>query len=438
MKLSSPFILIAFIVVAFESRTLADWPQFLGLHRNGISDEKNLARSWPQEGLKILWQVEIGPGYGGASVRDDQVYFYDRQDDERDVLRCFDLNTGKELWQCASDMPGRLTFNGSRCTPTVDQKHVYYVGTFGNVYCVDRLTHQITWRIDLKETFQSSPPPHGYTHAPLVYKNSVIVCPVSTDAGLVALDKLTGKPIWSSVLVGEFSYSTPLLVTISGVRGILFVSRTGDLLPNQFPIGQVSFIDPDNGRMLWKYQGFYGTPIPIPLVIGEDRIFITGEVTFGSVMISVRKQEDGFVTSDLFRLPKNGSKVQPALFYNDYIYANFNADEKPKTPDGLVCLDLEGKIIWQSGKTSPSGMGNFIIADGMIFILGGDSGELALVQAAPQGYQELARTKVLSGKGNHVFAPLAISGGKLIVRDQHEMKCLDVRVREQDGGDDKP
>ena len=119
--------------------------------------------------------------------------------------------------------------------------------------------------------------------------------------------------------------------------------------------------------------------------------------------------------------------MQPVLFYEGYLYGNFNTDEKQKNPEGLVCLDLEGKMIWQSDKAGGYDMGNLLIADGMLFVMSGSSGEVSLLAAQPRGYQELGRCKVFA-PGKHAFAPMALAGGRLIVRDQREMKCLDVRA----------
>jgi hypothetical protein len=74
------------------------------------------------------------------------------------------------------------------------------------------------------------------------------------------------------------------------------------------------------------------------------------------------------------------------------------------------------------------GLGNILLAGDVIFALNGDTGELAMIEPSPNGYKELARAKVLDAKDKTVWAPMAISDGKLVVRDQHQMKCIDVEA----------
>ena len=130
----------------------------------------------------------------------------------------------------------------------------------------------------------------------------------------------------------------------------------------------------------------------------------------------------------MFRLKKEGSQIATAVHHQGYLYSNFTRNDNMKNPTGLVCLDREGEILWQTGKNPEFGRGNLILADDLIFMLNGKSGELVLAEANPKEYRELARTKVLDGEGKNVWAPLALSDGKLIIRDQNQTKCLDVRA----------
>lgn len=267
--------------------------------------------------------------------------------------------------------------------------------------------------------FQSSPPNWGFAQSPLLYRDKVIIAPMSENVGLAALDRETGKTLWRSEGIGDGSYASPILRRVAGVEGIVFITK-----------GQLSFIDPDTGKLLWSYGGYEcRIPIPFATVIGDDRIFVTAGYGAGSVMIKVRKTGDGFGITELFRLKDHGSQIHPALFYEGFLYANFNTNENlSKNPDGLVCLDLDGNMRWQTGGSPNFERGNLIIADGMILILDGSTGHLTLAQASPKGYKELARAKVLDGKGKEIWAPLALSAGRLIVRDQNQMKCLRLKA----------
>jgi hypothetical protein len=92
-----------------------------------------------------------------------------------------------------------------------------------------------------------------------------------------------------------------------------------------------------------------------------------------------------------------------------------------------VCLDTDGKLKWKSAPAKHFESGGMLIAGGMIYIMHGQTGVLTLLDATPEGYRELASAKVLDAEDGTVWAPLALSDGRLLVRDMRVMKCLDVR-----------
>jgi len=129
-------IVVAAIAISISGSVVADWPKYLGPNANATAPQAKLARSWPANGPKVLWTVSLGAGYGSAAIRDGKVYVLDRIRNEKDVLLCLDLLTGKELWSYSYQAPGRN--DGSRCVPTIDGDYVYTCGTFGHVYCFDK------------------------------------------------------------------------------------------------------------------------------------------------------------------------------------------------------------------------------------------------------------------------------------------------------------
>ena len=217
-----------------------DWSQFQGPRRDGTSNETGLRRVWPEQGPEVLWTVELGPGFGGAAVDGDEVFLFDRILSEADVLRCLDLNTGKELWRYAYEAPGRLNYAGSRGVPTVEEQQVYSIGGFGQVCCVDRQTHRLVWRVDLGEVFDTEPPRWGYAQSPLVFEDLLLVTPLSDEHGIVALDKQTGDEVWRSRGLGT-SHSTPALLQLNGIPQLLMVT-----------VGRTTSFDPRTGRELWR------------------------------------------------------------------------------------------------------------------------------------------------------------------------------------------
>ena len=144
IKIQMPLIMVVAILVIFGMELNAqDWPQFLGPNRNSISPQKGLLRSWPEKWPEVLWSVNIGIGYGGPVVKNGKVYLLDRDEDVGDFMRCFDLQTGNELWKFSYDAPGSFPFPGSRSVPIVDDRHVYSCGPNGDL--VIRISTLAVW-----------------------------------------------------------------------------------------------------------------------------------------------------------------------------------------------------------------------------------------------------------------------------------------------------
>src|SRR5512136_2662090 len=123
-----------------------DWPQYYGPRRDSTSAEKGILRTWPKDGPKVLWTVPVDPGFGGPAISGGKVYLLDRDEKVGDKLRCFDLASGKELWNFAYDAPGSFMFPGSRTTPTVEGDRVYTCGPLGDLYCISTSTRKPLWQ----------------------------------------------------------------------------------------------------------------------------------------------------------------------------------------------------------------------------------------------------------------------------------------------------
>jgi len=401
----------------------SDWPQFQGPDRNGHSPETGLARTWPENGPKELWTVSVGPGYGGPAVRDGEVYFLDRVDEQQDILRCLDLNTGEEKWRYAYDAPGSTGHSGSRTTPTVDTDFVYTVGLMGDFLCVDRKSHQPVWRKNLLKDHGLEAPSWGVSQSPSLYKNWVIVAPQAPNAFVAAYDRRTGAPVWGSPGLGGVGYSTPVIISLCGVDQAVMISGSEDRGG-----GRVAGVSLEDGKILWSYDGWQcKIPIPYAFAVPGDRLFITGGYKAGSVMLQIQRNNGAFEARELYRLDMNtcGSQIHQPILYKDHLYVNSNSNERE---DGMICLSLEGKVMWRTKdiKGLPTfERGNLLLADDMLIALDGKKGKLHLIDPMPEGYKERASAQVLSG--SKMWSPMALSQGKLLVRSQSEMKCLDLR-----------
>ena len=399
----------------FCSAALADWFQFQGENRNGISPEKGLLRSWPDEGPNVLWTFPLAAGYAGPAVRDGEVYVLDRVDEKQDILRCLDLETGKELWSYAYDAPGSTGHSGSRTVPSIDEKYVYTVGLMGDFVCVDRKTHQPVWHKNILKDFQTDSPRWGTAQSPVLLGDHVIVAPQSEDAFVAAYDRVSGAMVWKSESQGNLGYSPPVVTTLAGVEQVVMLGA----------FGQAAGLSPKDGKTLWTYDGWQcKIPIPYATTLPDDRLLITGGYGAGSVVIQIKREGETFSAQEIAKTDEWGSQIHQALLYDGYLYMNSNSNERE---DGMACLTLDLELKWRTkdDESLPEfERGNLLLADDMIFNLDGKTGILHLIEPSPEGYRELARAKVLDGK--KIWSPMALSNGKLIIRSQTEMKCLDV------------
>jgi outer membrane protein assembly factor BamB len=379
------------------------------------------------------------------------VFLLDRVDDQQDVLRCFDLNTGRELWKLAYDAPGTLPYNGSRNVPTVDEPCLFLLGPLGHFHCVDRRTHQIVWARHLVNDFKdpqvdiSTPPTTreeklartqlpmwGLTQAPLLYRDLVIVAPQTQKTGLAAFEKSTGKIRWQSAYIGRnwYSHVSPFLTTLGGKDQIIMLAQPSDpeKSPAQAPPAIISSIDPDTGQILWTHMtpGPYKIPIAQPLRLAEDRLFITGGYGLGCLILQVSCVDSRWKAQVLFHKKTVAAHIHSPILYQDKIYV-LSFKEHGGTSTGLVCLNREGDALWQTGPGQQFDFGPLLVADGLAFVMHGKTGELHLFDLSGNEAKLLAKAKVLTAHNNMVWAPMALAEGKLLVRDQHEMKCLDVK-----------
>ena len=391
-----------------------DWPQFMGPRGNGTSEEAGLARNWPAEGPKVLWTVAVGPGYGGASIYKGEVYLLDRQERQKDVLRVLDLATGKDAWSFAYDAPGDIDHQGSRSTPAVTSKFVYTIGPFGDFYCVDRATHKEVWKKNLLKDYKAKAPRWAVAQSPMLYKQMVLTAPQAGETGIVAFDQATGKERWRSGGIGPMAYASPLLVNIQGTEQFVIVNALG-----------AAGVRAADGKVLWKYA--HGCKIPIPNVtdLGGGKLFVTGAYLAGSAVIQVSGQGDDWSVKELGRRDQIGGHCHPALLVKEHLYLLCNINERS---DGMVCFDSECKLVWQT-KNSPNldKGGSILTGDGLIYQMDGRTGELHIIEPSPAEFKSLAKAKVLDGR--EIWGPLALANGKLVLRDQKQMKCLDLAAK---------
>ncbi|MDR2809906.1 MAG: PQQ-like beta-propeller repeat protein [Tannerellaceae bacterium] len=431
---------VALFIFSSPNIKAQDWPQFLGPDRNSKSPQKGLLKQWPEKGPEVLWSVNAGAGYGGPVVRNGKVYLLDRDDETGDVMRCFHLQTGKELWKFSYDSPGSVPFPGSRSVPVVDDKHVYSCGPYGDLYCIDVDTHQPVWNKNVWSDFGGTKiPVWAISQCPLIYNNLLIIASQAPEAGVVAYNKLTGDVVWKTPNLGNESYVSPTILKIHGEDHVVMVTSSTNTFSNrdaEVTKGKVIGIAPQTGKTLWTYSNWEcHISVPIPVAAGDNKLLITGGYERGATMIQVNKKTDGsFDTSELFTTLEFGDQTKPPLFHNGYFYAMYRTNQKR---DGLVCMDMEGKIKWKTGRNPNFDRGSMILADGLLLATDGLK-TLYLIDPDPLAFRPISKADVLSEGGANTegmssvggstqnWAPIALADGKLLVRDQAKMVCVKV------------
>ncbi len=390
------------------------WPCFRGERLDGIGQpDAPLARQWPPQGPPVLWTAEMGEGYAGPAIRAGRVYVldYDRQA-SADALRCLSLADGREIWRSTYPVPVKRNHGMSRTVPFVTDNYVVALGPKCHVTCVDTLTGKTYWMLDLVRRFDATVPPWYAGQCPLVENDRAILAPGGPQTLLIAVQCASGDILWKSPNPRGWRMTHVSIVPmeLAGRRMYVYCGSGG-----------VAGIAADDGSLLWDTTDWKISiaTVPSPVVLPDGKIFFSGGYNAGALMLQVRRQGDRFVAETLFRLKpdKFGSTQQTPIFYRDHLFGVRERDKQ------LVCLDLQGNVVWASGRQHRFGLGPYLIADGLIYVLD-DEGVLTIAEATIDGYHQLAQHQVLDGPD--AWGPMALVGGRLLVRDFTRMACLNV------------
>lgn len=383
-----------------------EWPQWRGPKRDGISQDTNLLKKWPGDGPKLLWRIPLGTGYSCVAVAGNKAYtMFDDGDDEFAI--CVDAKSGQERWRFRTD---KRYYNaqggGSRVTPLIDGNLAYFIGGHARMYALDKESGTVVWQRDIITEFGGTLREFGYTSNPVILGELLVVegCGAA-NRSFIAFEKNSGDLVWSSQTEPP-GYSSPIVVEIDGVRQVIFFAGT-----------RIAALSPKNGDLLWSYPwpSDFNENVATPLYLSANTIFFSSghPKGKGAAVLRIDTYGNDFMVKTLWKSNVMQNHFSTAIFYNGFI---FGMDQTI-----LKCIKASnGEELWRK---SGFGEGALILADGKLIVLG-SRGRLALVHATPEGYREISSARVLRGRS---LTPPALAYGKLYLRNEREMICLDLK-----------
>jgi outer membrane protein assembly factor BamB len=397
------------IAVVGSDVRAGDWPQILGPNRNGVATDEKITESLPQAGPKTVWSRPVGSGFSGVAVAKGVVVLFHRQGDD-EVVEALDAATGQPRWKSAfptSYGGGYSDDHGPRCVPVIDNDRVFVFGAGGNLHCVKLADGKKVWSRTTARDFNVSDSYFGAGSTPIVDAGKLIVnVGGKGGAGLVAFDLADGHTVWQST-EEQASYSSPVTVTLDGVRHVIFVTR----------LNAVS-INSDNGEVRFRFPfGQRGPTVnaATPVIVG-DHLFLTASYGIGAVSAKIGRSDAKIAWS---KPDVMSSQYTTPIVHGGNLYGIDGRADIP--PAHLRCLDPKtGRVLWSK---DDFGKATLILADEKLVIVKTD-GTLVLAKPSPDTYRELGRAKILA---NTSRALPALANGLLFVRDTDTLKCVDLR-----------
>lgn len=387
-----------------------DWPGFRGPDRDGRLSGVRIATDWQRQPPREMWRHRVGPGWSSFAVVGNRLYTQEQYGDD-EVVICYDATTGGALWIHRD--PERFTEAmagpGPRATPTFHDGKIYTLGARGQLNCLDAVAGEVVWSRDIKPDAKiTDPPTWGFASSPLIAHGILTAFAGGLDGkSVLAYDASTGEPVWSNG-EGQFSYCSTQLSRLGGVDQLVIATEQG-----------LAAFDAMGGKVLWTYSWPLERGMSRciqPAIVGDSDVLIGTGFGIGTQRVHVSQSADAWTATEVWPTPTRA--IRP--YYNDLVVHG----EHLYGFDGsfFTCVSLsDGK-----GKWKARGYGNgqvLLLSDQDLLLVLTESGEVALIDAHPNGHKELARFKAIEGKTwNHPV----IAHGKLFVRNGEEAACFEL------------
>lgn len=417
-------LLLTPVVVVSLWLSASDWPQWRGPERNGVSKEVGLLKEWPAGGPKLLWQVnDIGDGYSTPVVVGNRIYVMSNRGMDNEFVEALSTQDGKVLWTTRVGNVGNPDQNPSypkaRSTPTVDGNFLYALGSDGDLACLEIASGKIRWLKNLRKEFGGKPGEWAYAESPLVDGDAVVVTPGGAQATMAALNKKTGEVIWKSAIPGgdEAGYASAIVVQAAGRKQYVQLLSKG-----------IVGVDAKTGQFLWRYSEAAKGPAQMFTPVARGEYVYGGALGVGGGMVRLKTDGTGVAAEQVYFVRGLPNGPGGAVLVGDHIYGTESGKK-------LVAAEFAtGKIKWQDESL---GWSSIAAAEGLLY-LHGTNGDVALIEATPEGYREKGRfTPPAQPQKKTVgvpypesaFAYPIIANGTLYIRDLGTMWAWDIKAR---------
>ena len=386
----------------------ADWPDWRGPERDGISPETGLLAKWPAAGPPLAWTATgLGSGFASFSISNGMA-FTQGQRDGRQYVIALDEATGRKRWELAHGAAyGNNRGDGPRGTPTVDGDRVFALAADGSLICVNASDGRKIWATNLLQRFGGSNIQWGLSETPLVDGDRLIVNAGARDASIVALDKNNGNVIWKSQS-DEAGYSSAVVSEAGGLRQYV-------LLTGEAAVG----VSAENGELLWRYERVANRTanVATPIVQG-DYVFVSSDYGTGGALLKLSRQGNGMRADEVYFNREMRNHYSSSVLVGEHLYGYSSSI--------LTAMKFAtGEVAWRDRSV---GKGQVIFAEGRLYLFG-ENGTAGLAEATPEGYREISRFPITRTSNLPTWALPAIAGGKLYLRDQGTLYCYNIRAR---------
>ena len=404
------------------SNLKGQWVGFRGANRDNIiktSDQINVSQDFQE-----MWSFETGEGHAAPVIFKGKVYVMDYDETlMSDMLRCFSLETGKELWRRWYRLRIKRNHGFSRTIPAVGDGYVITIGTEGHVMCCDPDTGDMKWTLDMKKEFATEVPFWYTGQCPLVYNGMLVVAPAGEEVLLAGVDVKNGEIRWTTpnAVKYKMSHSSVMPMELGGKQTYVYVGVGG--------VCGVSAEDVDRGALLWSANKWQPSVVaPSPLRLSSNKIFLVAGYGTGGALLQVDRSGNKWIATVLEQYKSDkglSAEQQTPILYNGMIISILPKDAGGNREKLVMYAptDLHSPV-WRSAADEKFGLGPFIVINQYLFAFN-EGGEL-FVYEIEQRSMKLIKRQVVMEDGIDAWGPMAYADGMLIVRDAHHVKCIKV------------